>query len=99
MITLNSAKDEKEGLEKLKIVCEVAKKYGLSKFKKCQFLKRQSNFWVVVENGTIKPSTAKTQAVKIPRTNNNKTSQSFCKQQPVISANISKGRYSTIAKP
>ncbi|GFY35083.1 retrovirus-related Pol polyprotein from transposon 412 [Trichonephila clavipes] len=34
------AKNEQEGLEKLKIIFEVAKKYGLEiKFKKCQFLK------------------------------------------------------------
>ncbi|GFY64207.1 retrovirus-related Pol polyprotein from transposon 412, partial [Trichonephila inaurata madagascariensis] len=59
------AKDEKEGLEKLKTVFEVAKKYGLEiKFKKCQFLKTTIEFLGhVVENGTIKPSTAKTQAV------------------------------------
>ncbi|GFT46722.1 retrovirus-related Pol polyprotein from transposon 412 [Trichonephila clavipes] len=35
------AKNKQEGLEKLKIIFEVAKKYGLEiKFKKCQFLKR-----------------------------------------------------------
>ncbi|GFW56683.1 hypothetical protein TNCV_4067631 [Trichonephila clavipes] len=40
------AKNEQEGLEKLKIIFEVAKKYGLEiKFKKCQFLKkRKLNF-------------------------------------------------------
>ncbi|GFY15588.1 hypothetical protein TNCV_1282361 [Trichonephila clavipes] len=37
------AKNEQEGLEKLKIIFEVAKKYGLEiKFKKCQFLKKEN---------------------------------------------------------
>ncbi|GFY40373.1 retrovirus-related Pol polyprotein from transposon 17.6 [Trichonephila inaurata madagascariensis] len=60
------AKDEKEGLEKLKEVLEVASKYGLEmKFKKCQFLRRKVEFLGhVVENGTIRPSIAKTIAVK-----------------------------------
>ncbi|GFW61933.1 retrovirus-related Pol polyprotein from transposon 297 [Trichonephila clavipes] len=60
------AKDEKEGLEKLKEVLEVASKYGLEmKFKKCQFLRRKVEFLGhIVENGTICPSIAKTIAVK-----------------------------------
>ncbi|GFW95420.1 retrovirus-related Pol polyprotein from transposon 17.6 [Trichonephila clavipes] len=60
------AKDEKEGLEKLKEVLEVASKYGLEmKFKKCQFLRRKVEFLGhIVENGTIRLSTAKTIAVK-----------------------------------
>ncbi|GFY57363.1 retrovirus-related Pol polyprotein from transposon 17.6 [Trichonephila inaurata madagascariensis] len=62
------AKDEKEDLEKLKIVFEAAKKYGLEiKFKKGQFLKKTIEFLChVVENGTIKSSTAKTQAENSP---------------------------------
>ncbi|GBN97647.1 Retrovirus-related Pol polyprotein from transposon 412 [Araneus ventricosus] len=50
------SKDEKEGLQKLKVVFEVAKKYGLEiKFKKCQFLMRKVEFLGhIVENGTIK---------------------------------------------
>ncbi|GFX41018.1 transposon Tf2-8 polyprotein [Trichonephila clavipes] len=60
------AKDEKEGLEKLREVLEVASKYGLEmKFKKCQFLRRKVEFLGhVVENGTIRPSIAKTIAFK-----------------------------------
>ncbi|GFU44790.1 retrovirus-related Pol polyprotein from transposon 17.6 [Trichonephila clavipes] len=60
------AKDEKEGLEKLREVLEVASKYGLEmKFKKCQFLRRKVEFLGhVVENGTIRPSIAKPIAVK-----------------------------------
>ncbi|GFY44775.1 hypothetical protein TNIN_431701 [Trichonephila inaurata madagascariensis] len=39
------AKDEKEGLEKLKEVLKVASKYGLEmKFKKCQFLRRKVEY-------------------------------------------------------
>ncbi|GFW84435.1 hypothetical protein TNCV_3089521 [Trichonephila clavipes] len=60
------AKDEKEGLEKLGEVLEVASRYGLEmKFKKCQFLRRKVEFLGhVVENGTIRPSIAKTIAIK-----------------------------------
>ncbi|GFU35316.1 retrovirus-related Pol polyprotein from transposon 17.6 [Trichonephila clavipes] len=60
------AKNEQEGLEKLKIIFEVAKKYGLEiKFKKCQFLKKKIEFLGhIVESGTIKPSPTKTLAVR-----------------------------------
>ncbi|GFV31904.1 retrovirus-related Pol polyprotein from transposon 412 [Trichonephila clavipes] len=74
------AKNEQEGLEKLKIIFEVAKKYGLEiKFKKCQFLKKKIEFLGhIVESGTIEPCTTKTLAVpEISRNNNNKTSTKF----------------------
>ncbi|GBN37777.1 Retrovirus-related Pol polyprotein from transposon 17.6 [Araneus ventricosus] len=74
------SKDEKEGLEKLKVVFKVAKKYGLEiKFKKCQFLMRKVEFLGhIVENGTIKPSTAKTLAVrKFPEPTTVKQVRSF----------------------
>ncbi|GFW83640.1 retrovirus-related Pol polyprotein from transposon 17.6 [Trichonephila clavipes] len=60
------AKNEQEGLEKLKIIFEVEKKYGLEiKFKKCQFLKKKIEFLGhIVESGTIKPSPTKTLAVR-----------------------------------
>ncbi|GFW19413.1 retrovirus-related Pol polyprotein from transposon 17.6 [Trichonephila clavipes] len=60
------AKNEHEGLEKLKIIFEVAKKYGLEiKFKKCQFLKKKIEFLGhIVESGTFKPSPTKTLAVR-----------------------------------
>ncbi|GFT84684.1 hypothetical protein TNCV_2767061 [Trichonephila clavipes] len=60
------AKDEKEWFRKTKGILEVASKYGLEmKFKKCQFLRRKVEFLGhVVENGTIRPSIAKTIAVK-----------------------------------
>ncbi|GFY58207.1 enzymatic polyprotein [Trichonephila inaurata madagascariensis] len=94
------AKDEKEGLEKLKTVFEVAKKYGLEiKFKKCQFLKTTIEFLGhVVENGTIKPSTAKTQAVqKFPEPTTIKQVQSFLGLTGYFRKYIKD--YSTIAKP
>ncbi|GFY59692.1 retrovirus-related Pol polyprotein from transposon 297 [Trichonephila inaurata madagascariensis] len=94
------AKDEKEGLEKLKIVFEVAKNYGLEiKFKKCQFLKKTIEFLGhVVENGTIKPSTAKTQAVrKFPEPTTIKQVQSFLGLTGYFRKYIKD--YSTIAKP
>ncbi|GFU03003.1 retrovirus-related Pol polyprotein from transposon 17.6 [Trichonephila clavipes] len=74
------AKNEQEGLEKLKIIFEVAKKYGLEiKFKKCQFLKRKIEFLGhIVESGTIKPSPTKTPAVrKFPEPTTIKQVQSF----------------------
>ncbi|GFT35794.1 retrovirus-related Pol polyprotein from transposon 17.6 [Trichonephila clavipes] len=74
------AKNEKEGLEKLKIIFEVAKKYGLEiKFKKCQFLKKKIEFLgYIVESGTIKPSPTKTLAVrKFPEPTTIKQVQSF----------------------
>ncbi|GFX93250.1 retrovirus-related Pol polyprotein from transposon 17.6 [Trichonephila clavipes] len=63
---ITPAKDEKEGLEKLREVLEVTSKYDLEmKFKKCQFLRRKVEFLGhVVENKTIHPLTAKTIAVK-----------------------------------
>ncbi|GFU56470.1 hypothetical protein TNCV_2609871 [Trichonephila clavipes] len=74
------AKNEQEGLEKLKIIFEVPKKYGLEiKFKKCQFLKNKIEFLGhIVESGTIKPSPTKTLAVrKFPEPTTIKQVESF----------------------
>ncbi|GFX78119.1 hypothetical protein TNCV_5134671 [Trichonephila clavipes] len=74
------AKNEQEGLEKLKIIFEVAKKYGLEiKFKKCQFLKKKIEFLGhIVESGTMKPSPMKALAVrKFPEPTTIKTSTKF----------------------
>ncbi|GFV11306.1 retrovirus-related Pol polyprotein from transposon 17.6 [Trichonephila clavipes] len=74
------AKNEQEDLEKLKIILDVAKKYGLEiKFKKCQFLKKKIEFLGhIVESGTIKPSPTKTLAVrKFPEPTTIKQVQSF----------------------
>lgn len=60
------AKSEDEAIERLKIVLEVAAEAGLQiNWQKCQFLKRSIEFLGhVVENGTIKPSPAKQEAVR-----------------------------------
>ncbi|GFU58146.1 retrovirus-related Pol polyprotein from transposon 17.6 [Trichonephila clavipes] len=94
------AKDEKEGLEKLREVLEVASKYGLEmKFKKCQFLRRKVEFLGhVVENGTIRPSIAKTIAVKkFPVPTTVKQVQSFLGLTGYFRKFIP--AYSQIAKP
>ncbi|GFT90524.1 transposon Tf2-6 polyprotein [Trichonephila clavipes] len=94
------AKDEKEGLEKLREVLEVASKYGLEmKFKKCQFLRRKVEFLGhVVENGTIRPSIAKTIAVKkLPVPTTVKQVQSFLGLTGYFRKFIP--AYSQIAKP
>ncbi|GFS67515.1 retrovirus-related Pol polyprotein from transposon 17.6 [Trichonephila clavipes] len=94
------ATDEKEGSEKLREVLEVASKYGLEmKFKKCQFLRRKVEFFGhVVENGTIRPSIAKTIAVKkFPVPTTVKQVQSFLGLTGYFRKFIP--AYSQIAKP
>ncbi|GFW02167.1 retrovirus-related Pol polyprotein from transposon 17.6 [Trichonephila clavipes] len=94
------AKNEHEGLEKLKIIFEVAKKYGLEiKFKKCQFLKKKIEFLGhIVESGTIKPSPTKTLAVrKFPEPTTIKQVQSFLGLTGYFRKYIKD--YSKIAKP
>ncbi|GFX67331.1 transposon Ty3-I Gag-Pol polyprotein [Trichonephila clavipes] len=94
------AKNEQEGLEKLKIIFEVAKKYGLEiKFKKCQFLKKKIEFLGhIVESGTIKPSSTKTLAVrKFPEPTTIKQVQSFLGLTGYFRKYIKD--YSNIAKP
>ncbi|GIY59828.1 retrovirus-related Pol polyprotein from transposon 297 [Caerostris darwini] len=94
------SEDEVEGLEKLKVVLEVASKYGLEiKLKKCQFLKRNVEFLGhIVENGTIRPSPAKTLAVKrFPVPTNVKRVQSFLGLTSYFRKFIPE--YSKIAKP
>ncbi|GFV97453.1 hypothetical protein TNCV_2039611 [Trichonephila clavipes] len=94
------AKNEQEGLEKLKIIFEVAKKYGLEiKFKKCQFLKKKIEFpGHIVESGTIKPSPTKTLAVrKFPEPTTIKQLQSFLGLTGYFRKYIKD--YSKIAKP
>ncbi|GFU50307.1 retrovirus-related Pol polyprotein from transposon 17.6 [Trichonephila clavipes] len=91
---------EKEGLEKLREVLEVASKYGLEmKFKKCQFLRRKVEFLGhVVENGTIRHSIAKTIAVKkFPVPTTVKQVQSFLGLTGYFRKFIP--AYSQIAKP
>ncbi|GFV40683.1 retrovirus-related Pol polyprotein from transposon 17.6, partial [Trichonephila clavipes] len=92
------AKNKQEGLEKLKIIFEVAKKYGLEiKFKKCQFLKK-TFLGHIVESGTIKPSPTKTLAVrKFPEPTTIKQVQSFLGLTGYFRKYIKD--YSKIAKP
>ncbi|GFT78454.1 retrovirus-related Pol polyprotein from transposon 17.6 [Trichonephila clavipes] len=94
------AKNEQEGLEKLKIIFEVAKKYRLEiKFKKCQFLKKKIEFLGhIVESGTIKSSPTKTLAVrKFPEPTTIKQVQSFLGLTGYFRKYIKD--YSKIAKP
>ncbi|GFU55489.1 retrovirus-related Pol polyprotein from transposon 17.6 [Trichonephila clavipes] len=94
------AKNEQEGFEKLKIIFEVAKKYGLEiKFKKCQFLKKKIEFLGhIVESGTIKPSPTKTLAVRnFPEPTTIKQVQSFLGLTGYFRKYIKD--YSKIAKP
>lgn len=60
------AQTDEEVILKLKRVLEVAADYGLEfNFAKCQLLKRKVEFLgYVIENGTIRPSVAKTLAAK-----------------------------------
>ncbi|GFW34128.1 retrovirus-related Pol polyprotein from transposon 17.6 [Trichonephila clavipes] len=93
-------KNEQEGLEKVKIIFEVAKKYGLEiKFKKCQFLKKKIEFLGhIVESGTIIPSPTKTLAVrKFPEPTTIKQVQSFLGLTGYFRKYIKD--YSKIAKP
>ncbi|GFW44820.1 retrovirus-related Pol polyprotein from transposon 17.6 [Trichonephila clavipes] len=94
------AKNEQEGLEKLKIIFEVAKKYGLEiKFNKCKFLKKKIEFLGhIVESGTSKPSPTKTLAVrKFPEPTTIKQVQSFLGLTGYFRKYIKD--YSKIAKP
>ncbi|GFW64991.1 retrovirus-related Pol polyprotein from transposon 17.6 [Trichonephila clavipes] len=93
-------KNEQEGLEKLKIIFEVAKKYGLEiKCKKCQFLKKKIEFLGhIVESLTIKPSPRKTLAVrKFPEPTTIKQVQGFLGFTGYFRKYIKD--YSKIAKP
>ncbi|GFU54084.1 hypothetical protein TNCV_3313531 [Trichonephila clavipes] len=94
------AKNEKEGLEKLKTIFEEAKKYGLEiKFKESQFLKKKIEFLGhIVESGTIKPSPTKALAIrKFSEPTTIKQVQSFLDLTGYIRKYIKD--YSKIAKP
>jgi len=72
--------DEEEGLRRLKIVLETAAECGLIiNWSKCRFLQKSVEYLGhVVENGTIRPSPRKTEAVlRFPKSNNVKQVQSF----------------------
>lgn len=72
--------DEEEGVQKLKKIFQVAADYGLQfNFKKCNFLQRKITFLGhILENGKIRPSTFKTNAVlSFPQPKTAKDVQSF----------------------
>lgn len=94
------SKDEKEGMERLKVVLDVASRFGLQpKFKKCQFLKQNVEFLGHrIENGTISPSKEKTAAIiKFPIPRSLKQVQSFLGLTGYFRKFVP--GYSTIAKP
>lgn len=78
LIILSS--NEAQGIERLKLVFQIAQDYGLEiKKSKCQILKRRVNFLgFIVENGKVQPSPEKTTSVKkFPQPTTVKQVQSF----------------------
>lgn len=94
------SRDEVEGLERLKLVFDTARKYGLEpKFKKCQFLRTRVEFLGhIIEKGTIRPTKEKTSAVQnFPVPTTTKQVQSFLGLTGYFRKYIPS--YSQIAKP
>lgn len=94
------SKDEKEGIERLEKVLQVARDYGLEiKKKKCQILKTRVEFLgFIIENGTVQPSEAKTTAIsRFPKPTTCKQIQSFLGLTGYFRKFISS--YALIAKP
>ncbi|GFX05507.1 transposon Tf2-9 polyprotein [Trichonephila clavipes] len=74
------SQNEAEGLNKLRLVLQTAADFGLElNLKKCNFLQRKIEFLgYITENGTIKPSLSKTQAVQnFPQPQTPRQLQSF----------------------
>ncbi|GFV75351.1 retrovirus-related Pol polyprotein from transposon 17.6 [Trichonephila clavipes] len=74
------SQNEAEGLNKLRLVLQTAADFGLElNLKKCNFLQRKIEFLgYIIENGTIKPSPSKTQAVQnFPQPQTPRQFQSF----------------------
>ncbi|GFW92918.1 retrovirus-related Pol polyprotein from transposon 17.6 [Trichonephila clavipes] len=74
------SQNEAEGLNKLRLVLQTAGNFSLElNLKKCNFLQRTIEFLgYIIENGTIKPSPSKTQAVQnFPQPQTPKQLQSF----------------------
>lgn len=63
--------DEKQGIERLKLVLQLAKEYSLElKKKKCQFLKRRVKFLgFIIEDGKVKLSMNDTSYTKLSTAN------------------------------
>ncbi|GFX97025.1 retrovirus-related Pol polyprotein from transposon 17.6 [Trichonephila clavipes] len=73
------SQNEAEGLNKLRLVLQTAADFGLELIEKCNFLQRKIEFLgYIIENGTIKPSPSKTQAVQnFPQPQTPRQHQSF----------------------
>ncbi|GFT16336.1 retrovirus-related Pol polyprotein from transposon 17.6 [Trichonephila clavipes] len=74
------SQNEAEGLNKLRLVLQTAADFGLElNLKKCNFLQLKIEFLgYIIENGTIKPSPSKTQAVQnFPQPQTSRQLQSF----------------------
>lgn len=67
--------DETSGIERLNMVLQVARDYGLEiKKKKCQILKQRVPFLgIIIENGEVHPSQEKTSDRQIFEADNHKT--------------------------
>lgn len=94
------AKDGAEAIQRLQRVFDCARDAGLQiKWSKCQFMKRSVEFLgYIVENGRIKPSPAKTEAVqRFPEPTTIKQIQSFLGLTGYFRKFIE--GYSTIARP
>lgn len=90
----------KNGVDNLKVVLEKAAENGLNiNWRKCSFLSSRIAFLgFIIEKGTIKPSTEKTEAVrKFPPPNNVQQVQSFLGLTGFFRRFIE--NYATIAKP
>src|SRR5436190_2760226 len=94
------AKNEKEAVERLRLVLQRAEEYGLEiNKKKCQLLKRRIEFLGhIIENEKLYPSSEKTKAVlKFPELQTLKHIQSFLGLSGFFRKFIP--QYSTIARP
>lgn len=94
------AKDEKEALERLKMVLEIAEKHGLKiKWKKCQLLKRKiEHLGHEIDNGVIRPTPDKIVAVtNFPEPSSFKEVQQFLGLTGYFRKFVE--GYSIIAKP
>lgn len=81
--------DFENGLQRLQTVLDVVGKIGLIiNWEKCQFLQNTVEFLGhIIENGTVKPSTRKTDAVmKFPEPGNIKQVQSFLGQDTFVNS-------------
>lgn len=92
--------DETSGIERLNMVLQVARDYGLEiKKKKCQILKQRVPFLgIIIENGEVQPSQEKTKAIdKFSKPTTIKQIQSFLGLTGYFRKFILS--YSVIAKP